>query len=187
MTSLYIAQITLFAGNFAPSNTMMCNGQLLSIAQNTALFALVGTTYGGNGTTTFAIPDLRGRAPIGTGTGPGLSTIQLGQAAGVEQTTLLSNQMPQHTHTGTLTNGGLPFVNSAATSATPATGSALGIASGEDADLNNVAVRVYVPSAGVSQSVAIGTAGSNSPVDIRNPYLGLNYIMTTQGIFPSRN
>jgi microcystin-dependent protein len=78
-------------------------------------------------------------------------------------------------------------VNSAATSATPAAGSALGIASGADADLNNVAVRVYVPSAGVSQSVAIGTAGSNSPVDIRNPYLGLNYIMTTQGIFPSRN
>jgi microcystin-dependent protein len=187
MTSPYLASITLFAGNFAPRGYAFCQGQLLSISQNSAVFALVGTIYGGNGVSTFALPDLRSRVPIGAGTGPGLSNIQQGQAAGVEQTTLLSTQMPQHTHTGTLTNAGLPFVNSAATSATPAAGSALGIASGADADLNNVAVRVYVPSAGVSQSVAIGTAGSNSPVDIRNPYLGLNYIFALEGIFPSRN
>lgn len=98
----YIAQIILFAGTFAPRGWAFCQGQILSISQNTALFSLLGTTYGGNGQTTFALPDLRGRAPIGTGQGPGLSSISLGQMAGTENVTLLITQLPAHTHTVTV-------------------------------------------------------------------------------------
>src|SRR6187551_745598 len=94
----YIAQILFFAGNFAPRNWAFCAGQLLSIASNTALFSLIGTTYGGNGTTTFALPDFRGRTAVGTGQGPGLANITLGEVAGAATTTLLVTQIPAHTH-----------------------------------------------------------------------------------------
>src|SRR5687767_4659649 len=103
MAEPFIAQITLFAGNFAPRGWAFCQGQILSIAQNTALFSLLGTTYGGDGQTTFALPDLRGRVPVGTGQGPGLSPYQAGQKSGVENTTLLSTQMPAHVHTANTT------------------------------------------------------------------------------------
>src|SRR4051794_22295228 len=94
----FIGQITIFAGNFAPRGWALCNGQLLAIAQNTALFSILGTTYGGNGQTTFALPDLRGRAPVHAGQGPGLSNYDLGQVGGSESTTLLQTQLPPHTH-----------------------------------------------------------------------------------------
>src|SRR5215211_5950019 len=94
----YIAEIRLFAGNFAPRGWAFCYGQILSIAQNTALFSLLGTTYGGNGQTTFALPDFRSRVPVGAGTGPGLANISLGEVSGHETVTLLLNQMPVHTH-----------------------------------------------------------------------------------------
>src|SRR5689334_14491352 len=93
-----LASIAIFAGNFAPRGWALCNGQILPIAQNTALFSLLGTTYGGNGQTTFALPDLRGRAPIGTGQGPGLSNVDLGQVGGTENVTLLTSNMPMHNH-----------------------------------------------------------------------------------------
>ena len=98
MASPFIGQITLFAGNFAPRGWAFCNGQLLSIAQNTALFSILGTTYGGNGQTTFALPDLRGRVPVHAGQGPGLSNYDLGQQGGAESVTLTTAQMPAHTH-----------------------------------------------------------------------------------------
>src|SRR6188508_367844 len=94
-----IAEIRLFAGNFAPRNWAFCQGQIMSISQNTALFSILGTTYGGNGQTTFALLDLRGRVPVGTGQGPGLSDKQLGEEAGQEAVTLTVNDMPAHVHT----------------------------------------------------------------------------------------
>src|SRR5690349_24008377 len=103
MSEPFIAEIVLFAGNFAPRGWAFCQGQILSIAQNTALFSLLGTTYGGNGQTTFALPDLRGRVPIGTGQGPGLAPIDLGQVAGNPSVTLTVNNMPAHNHQATTT------------------------------------------------------------------------------------
>src|SRR3712207_1329671 len=99
MTTPMIAEIRMFAGNFAPRGWAFCQGQILSIAQNTALFSLLGTTYGGNGQTTFALPDLRGRVPMQPGQGPGLSSHNLGEQGGSETVTLISSQMPAHNHT----------------------------------------------------------------------------------------
>src|SRR5688572_15936308 len=98
MSEPFLAQIMMFGGNFAPRGWALCNGQILSIAQNTALFSILGTTYGGNGQTTFALPDLRGRVPIHPGQGPGLSSYSLGQSAGTETVTLTINEMPTHLH-----------------------------------------------------------------------------------------
>src|SRR5579872_6318106 len=103
----YLGAIFLFAGNFAPRGYLLCQGQILSISQNAALFSILGTTYGGNGTTTFALPDLRGRAPIGEGNGPGLNPVSLGQASGSNSVSILSNNMPIHNHLiGVSTAGG---------------------------------------------------------------------------------
>src|SRR5829696_275124 len=99
MAEPFIATIIMFAGNFAPRGWAFCQGQLLSISQNTALFSLLGTTYGGNGQTTFALPDFRGRVAVGTGAGPGLSNISLGEQAGVPTVTLITQEMPMHNHT----------------------------------------------------------------------------------------
>ena len=101
MAEPFIGQIIMFGGNFAIRGYALCNGQLLSIAQNTALFSLLGTTFGGDGRTTFGLPDLRGRVPVHMGQGPGLTNYSLGQSAGAEQVTLTVNQIPAHTHTAT--------------------------------------------------------------------------------------
>src|SRR5438270_2669849 len=98
MSEPFLGEIRMFGGNFAPRGWSLCNGQLLPIAQNTALFSLLGTTYGGNGQTTFALPDLRGRVPLHWGQGPGLSNYDLGEQTGTESVTLLSTQMPAHSH-----------------------------------------------------------------------------------------
>ena len=99
MSEAYVGEIRIFAGTFAPTGWALCNGQILAISQNTALFSLLGTTYGGNGTTTFALPNLQGRAPMHWGTGPGLTPRSLGEVGGAATVTLLSTQMPAHTHT----------------------------------------------------------------------------------------
>src|SRR3982750_2476369 len=124
MSEPFLAEIIMFGGNFAPRGWAFCSGQILSIAQNTALFALLGTTYGGNGQTTFALPDLRGRAPIGTGQGPGLTNILLGELSGTQSVTLTSQQMPAHNHS----------VNASATVANTAnpTGGSLAVGQGTD-------------------------------------------------------
>jgi microcystin-dependent protein len=171
----FIGEISLVAFTFAPRGWAFCDGQLLPIAQNTALFALLGTTYGGNGQTTFALPDLRGRVPLhaGGGTGPGLSTYNLGESAGVENVTLLAGQMPAHNHlmNASSANG---------TSDSPANGIMGKNASG---------VPQYgtgAPNATMAAG-AIGAAGSNQPHENRPPYLGLNFVICLEGIFPSRN
>lgn len=160
----------MFAGNFAPRTWAFCNGQLLSIAQNTALFSILGTTYGGNGTTNFALPDLRGRVPVGTSQGPGLTDKQLGEVSGVETVTLISTQIPSHTHS--LLAGGSP------TTADP-TGATLPVGQS----------RIYGsgPVSAAMSAASVGTAGGNQPHTNMQPYLGMNYIICLQGIFPSRN
>ncbi|GAA4363067.1 tail fiber protein [Hymenobacter saemangeumensis] len=179
-TEAYIGEIMLFAGNFAVQNFAICNGQLLSIAQNTALFSILGTTYGGNGQTTFALPDLRGRFPMNFGQGPGLPNYSLGQVAGTPTVTLLNTQMPAHTHA-------LNVSGNAASSATPG-GNYLAVPNGITASTEeSVAINAYggAPTAQANPS-AIGASGGSQPFSIMNPYLALNFQICVQGIFPPR-
>ncbi len=166
MAEPFIGQIILFAGNFAPRGYALCAGQLLPIAQNTALFSILGTTYGGNGQTTFALPDLRGRVPIGPGQGPGLSNHDLGEVSGEESHTLTVGELPQHSHLPQVANGGQ--TTNRAAGGVPANGG------------------VYSTSPNAS-GAPTGPAGNNQPHNNLQPYLGLNYCIALEGIFPSRN
>jgi microcystin-dependent protein len=168
----FIATIMMFGGNFAIRGWALCNGQILSIAQNTALFSLLGTTYGGNGQTTFALPDLRGRSPIGWGQGPGLSPISLGELSGTETATLVINNMPAHTHP--LSGSSLAGNASLPTGAVPANSGAL------DKEYSTV----------LTSNVAMaptGVTGGGQPFSIRDPYLAVTFLIALEGIFPSRN
>jgi microcystin-dependent protein len=171
MSDPFIGELKLFPYNFAPRGWAFCNGQILSIAQNTALFSLLGTTYGGNGQTTFALPDLRGRVPISSGQGPGLSNYSLGQQAGSETVTLLSNNLPAHTHT-------VQASTEDASSSQP--GGKIPAAVGAGA--------YGGPAADTTMAAnMIGITGNNQPVPIVPPYLTLNWCIALEGIFPSRN
>jgi microcystin-dependent protein len=191
----YIAQIIFFAGNFAPRNWAFCQNQILSIAQNTALFSLLGTTYGGNGQTTFALPDARGRAFVGTGTGPGLPNVVLGELAGSPSATLTVNNLPAHNHTFTDANSVLKATDTKATSQVPSAGASLGRTS--DSSPAGALPRIYVPSgsapgnsfdlAGVTAKGTIGNTGSSQAFSVQNPYIGMNAVICMFGIFPSRN
>ena len=174
----YLANVTVFAGNFPPRSWAFCNGQLMSIAQNTALFALIGTIYGGDGQTTFALPDLRGRVAVH----PDNSTIQLGQVAGTENVTLLNTNMPLHTHTVTSITGGIPANSGTGNTNSPA-----------NAVPAQPAKNLYNTSAdGFGMAISsltanVPLAGGNGPVPIISPVLCMNYIIAVEGIFPSRN
>jgi microcystin-dependent protein len=247
----FIGQLMLFAGNFAPRGWAFCNGQLLPINQNTALFSLLGTTYGGDGRNTFGLPDLRGRVPIGMGQGPGFANIQQGEMAGSPTVTLTSAQMPAHNHavdmsktevninatvTGTIKAGATASGNFPATQA-PVTGDVAipvnttgalatnknnpsqgvlattstniysgstpnGTYSGAAVPVTNgktsipqtalslpVSGSVDVPistKAPVVGNATTAVAGSNQPVGIMSPYLGMNYCIALEGIYPSR-
>jgi microcystin-dependent protein len=183
-TEPFIGEVKIFGFNFAPRGYATCQGQILSIAQNTALFSLLGTTYGGNGQTTFALPDLQGRSPIGQGSGPGLSPISMGEVGGVENVTLILSNLPPHNHPATATSAlfaeGLP-----GDSANPTGRMLASIPSGyltPDVNPNK-----QLSTEAVTTSVTVGIAGSGLPVPIRNPFLGINYSIALQGIFPSRN
>lgn len=198
MSEPYIGQVCMFAGNFAPRGWMFCQGQLLAISSNTALFSILGTTYGGNGQTTFALPDLRGRFPTSPGTGPGLSTINPGQMGGIESETLTIAQMPMHNHTAAVTPSGASSIQVAGTgssaSPTPSTtNNVLGasVAGGPPSaaiwsDALNDPVTLANP-INVSAAVTVGLNGGSQPVPVRNPYLGINFIIAVEGIFPPRN
>lgn len=175
----YIGSIILFAGNFAPRGWAYCQGQILPIAQNTALFSLLGTTYGGNGQTTFGLPDLRSRVPVGQGQGTGLSAWQLGEMNGTESVTLLSTQMPAHNHNVQVSVG-------EADTAT-ANNNYLAMANGAFGT-DQITVNTYngTPSATLGVN-SISVAGGNQPHTNIQPSLGLNYIICLEGIFPSRN
>lgn len=168
----YLGSISLVPWSFAQKGTASCNGQLLSIQQNQALFALLGTTYGGDGRVTFALPDLRGRFAIGFGSGPGLSTYNEGDRGGVESVTLTIAQIPAHTHQAIAasTAGNTVDPTSAYWSQAPRL------------TLYSAASNLTPMSQG-----AVGLAGGNQPHENRKPFLTLNYVIWLQGIFPSRN
>ena len=180
---VFIGTIQPFAFNFAPRNWALCNGQIMSIAQNTAMFSLLGTIYGGNGQTTFGLPNLQGRMPIGMGQGPGLPLYDIGEASGSPSTVLTSNQMPTHTHAVQVQVGSAPSNPAVAPSTTnhflaasnPGGPRAAAIGS----DVICSPLTMGGPQAGV--------AGGNQPMDIMNPYLALNFSIAILGIFPSRN
>lgn len=176
MSEPYLAAVIIFGGNFAPRGWALCQGQLLSIAQNTALFSLLGTTYGGNGQTTFALPDLQGRVPIGQGQGPGLPDVVLGEESGQETVTLLTTEIPAHTHPvalGASNVDGNPAAVKSPANAVPG---------------YSDSAPLYAPSANASMSAFnSGIAGGNQPHSNLQPYLALNYIIAMEGIYPSRN
>ena len=177
----FIGQIVMFGGNFAPRSWAFCNGQLLSIAQNTALFSILGTIYGGDGRTTFALPDLRGRVAMhyGSSQGPGLSNYRLGQRGGTESTTLTLNNMPSHNH-----NVGLRGETALADSKNP-NNRLLAVVNGDSSVYGSSVPdteRVMHP-----DSISQENVGGNVPFDNRMPFQTVNYIIALFGIFPSRN
>lgn len=176
MATPFIGEIRMFGGNFAPRGNAFCNGQLLSIAQNTALFSILGTTYGGNGTTIFGLPDLRSRAPMHSGNGPGLTPRVLGEQGGVENVTLQTTQIPFHNHqaSGQTALGGQPSPASA-TWATTGT--------------SRMPVPLYAPAPAntTMNDLALAQTGSSQPHNNMPPYLVINFIIATQGVFPARN
>ena len=166
----YVGEIRLFGGNFAPAGWYFCDGSLIPITENETLFQLIGTTYGGDGEATFALPDLRGRVPVHQGTGAGLSTYVLGERAGVESVTLTAQQIPAHTHPLLLSTA--PGTADSPQGNLPATPPAM---------------RHYAEdSASVSLApTALAGAGGSQPHDNMQPYLGLNFIISAYGVFPS--
>ncbi|KAB2898010.1 MAG: phage tail protein [Burkholderiaceae bacterium] len=178
MSEPFIGEIVLFAGSFPPRGWAFCQGQILSIAQNTALFSILGTTYGGNGQTTFGLPDLRGRVPMGTGQGPGLDPVVLGEIQGTNNVTLTTANLPAHVHS----TPGAPATTAVGTLQNPAAGAVLAGSNQRNAQYASGGSNVNLASGG-----STGPAGSNIPVPIVQPSLGLNYIIAIQGIFPSRN
>jgi microcystin-dependent protein len=182
MSEPFLGQLMIFAGNFAPRGWATCDGQILSIAQNTALFSLLGTTYGGNGQTTFALPDLRGRVPIHQGQGPGLSPYTEGEVGGVESVTLINTQMPSHNHTAT------NAINAAYGPQSPSDNPAGAVPAGTSGG-----PQVYAPASDGTvmnpQTVVttIGIAGGSQPHENRQPYLCILFCIALEGIFPPRN
>ncbi|HEX4607326.1 MAG TPA: tail fiber protein [Urbifossiella sp.] len=171
MADPYLAEIRMFAGNFAPFGWATCDGQIMAISQNTALFSLLGTQFGGNGTSNFGLPNLQGSAPMGQGNGIGLTPRVVGETGGVPNVTLLSNEMAAHTH---LFQG----IGVVGNQTTPA-----GNLLAQQRTLNPYAT----PAAGQAMSSnAIGPAGGNLPHNNMQPYLAVTFIIALQGIFPAR-
>tara|TARA_R110001583_G_scaffold157944_2_gene309866 strand:- start:1057 stop:1575 length:519 start_codon:yes stop_codon:yes gene_type:complete len=169
----FLAEIIMFAGNFAPRGWAFCDGQILPINTNQSLYSLLGTTYGGDGETTFALPDLRGRAPIGVGTGPGLTNRPLGQKNGAETETLVTSQIPAHTHTGKISvNSGNGGESNPSEQYIASHAGAFGEEPTGSNSLNGV----------ITNSTGGGQSHNNM-----QPFGCINYIIALQGTFPSRN
>lgn len=179
----FIGEVRLFAGNFAPRGYSMADGSLLAIAQNPALFAVLGTTYGGDGRSTFALPDLRGRAPIGAGGGPGLTNRPLGAQLGGETATLTPQQLPAHTHAAT-TVSTLSAATTAANSSGP-NGATLANPGAIDI-YNRDAPSVTLNARSVASTTTVAPAGGGAPVPIMPPSTAINYVVCVAGLFPSR-
>ena len=177
-----IGEIRYFAGNFAPRSWALCQGQILSIAQNTALFSILGTTYGGNGQSTFALPDFRSRIAVGNGQGPGLSGYTLGQMSGIESYTILNSNFPAHTHPIT---GAVSMLGTAAegNSDTPQNNyPASEAGTNLYATTNNGAFM-----GAMKNNLSTSMVGGSLPVSNLQPVLCLNFVICLQGIFPTRN
>lgn len=177
-TEPYIATVCATATNFCPRGYLPADGRVLPIAQNTALFSLIGTTYGGNGQTTFNLPDLRGRAALSQGQGPGLAMAVLGQQVGAESVTLSVNQLPAHAHTATV-----------AIQASTASGNTDKPAGAVPASLprSNLYSSAAPDAAMAANTVSVGSTGGGQPVAVRDPALVLQFCVAVQGIFPSRD
>jgi microcystin-dependent protein len=173
MSEPFIAEIRIFAGNFAPRSWAFCNGQLLPVAQNTALFSLVGTTYGGDGRTTFGLPNLQGRAPMHPGRGPGLTDRRLGQSSGVETVSVTEAQMASHSHTARGSEN--TAVASAPANNYVARGGGRGVNSYLNADTSVGASKELLPT------------GGGQPHNNMQPYLAMYFIIALQGEYPSRS
>jgi microcystin-dependent protein len=169
MSNPFIGEIRMVGFNFAPQGWAFCSGQLMSIAQNNALFALVGTTYGGDGQNTFGLPDLRGRVPIHQGQSPGTSNYQIGQQGGTETVTLISSQLPAHTHPVAAAAGGN---DTNASSGMPASGGP----------------NLYATGAGTPPApMTVMPTGGNQPHENMAPYVAISFVICLFGIFPSQN
>lgn len=170
MADPFVAEIRIFPFNFAPRGWAFCNGQLLPLAQNTALFSLLGTTYGGDGRSNFALPNLQGSAAMHRGQGPGLSLHDLGETGGSDTVTLLQTEMPSHTHTAMVGTTAALLTSPANNALTrPATGNA------------------YAPTGGATGTgPLLGIAGSSQPHNNMQPYLTLDYCIALQGVYPPR-
>jgi microcystin-dependent protein len=174
MSTPFLGEIRMVGFNFAPQGWALCNGQLLAINQNTALFSLLGTTYGGDGVTNFALPNLQSRVPIHMGTGAGLSGYVIGQIGGSENVTLLANQMPTHTHAvNAVISGGNEATPASNFPAVESTGTSLDYSGG--------------PANTTMNPGMLASAGGSQPFSIIQPYLCVNFVIALQGIFPSRN
>jgi microcystin-dependent protein len=173
MSNPFLAEIRIFTAGFAPKGWAMCDGQLMPISQNTALFSLLGTTYGGNGTSNFALPNLQGCSPMQAGQGSGLSLRDLGETGGEQTVTLLQTEMPAHSHTA--------LAQGTANSNSPTNNA---WASGQKGFGN-----VYAPPGNNTQMnpFALSIAGGNLPHNNLQPFLGLNFIIALQGVFPARS
>jgi len=177
MAEAYLGEIRMFGGNYAPAGWALCNGQILNIVQNQALFSILGATFGGNGTTTFGLPDLRGRVPIHQGQGQGTSSYTMGQSGGSETVPLQANQMPLHSHTVSAGN--------AAATATAASGNLLATVTPPRGQTQ--VPTVYGTDASATMNPAmIGSAGGGAPHPNVQPYQCVNFIIALQGIYPSR-
>lgn len=176
MSDQFVSEIRIFAGNFAPKGWAFCNGQILPISQNTALFSLLGTTYGGDGKSNFALPNLQGAAPLQTGQGPGLTLRDLGEVGGEPTVTLLETEMPAHPHTARCNGGNGGDVNSPAN------------ATWSKAHTGKTPLNVYSASAPPTNVLMrpLSVAGGNQPHNNMPPFLTLNFIIALQGIFPPR-
>ena len=174
MSNPFLAEIRIFTGGFAPKGWALCDGQLMSISQNTALFSLLGTTYGGNGTSNFALPNLQGCAPMQAGQGPGLSLRDLGETAGEQTVTLLQTEMPAHSHTAQAsTTGGLPDPSANVwASGLKGHGNFYSATSANNVQMNPFATSI---------------AGGSQPHNNMPPFLGLTFIIALQGVFPARS
>ncbi|WP_341228119.1 tail fiber protein [uncultured Arcticibacterium sp.] len=201
-TDTYLGAIGMFGGNFAPRGWSTCEGQLIAISSNTALFSLLGTTFGGDGRTTFGLPDLRGRAPIGVGHGPGLSTRTWGQKGGVEDVTLNITQMPNHTHLAGLTGKAKIRLGDQVADSFVGIGRALGQSTLKQSTSPNAVGPVIYDSnptyndgdhmhddvmdlTGVQ--VQVGNSGGNQYHTNMQPFLAIYFCIATVGVFPSRN
>lgn len=172
MAQPYVGEIRIFAGNFAPNGWLFCEGQLLPISEYETLFQLIGSTYGGDAQSTFALPDMRGRVPIHMGARPGGSTYQLAEAAGTEMVTLTMQTMPAHTHRLVASTNPASAASTAATGLYGNTG-------------GSPLYGLYGGSPGPMRADAIGPAGASQPHENMAPYLGLHFIISLYGIFPS--
>ena len=200
---VFMGTIQAFGFNYPPVDWVTCSGQIVTIAQYSAMFSLLGTFYGGDGRQTLGLPDLRGRMPIGFGSGPGLPTYIIGEADGRTSLTLIASQMPAHNHT-VMANPANPqatgnlqvAVQATSTPSSPATApsatnNVLGASGGGQGQASiwsdEMTLPVTIAGVSLNSNAVVGTTGNNLPVEIANPYLAINFCIAINGLFPPRH